>query len=316
MAQQLFNFANGSNGGGAMPLGSNQYGGGWPQISSASAGSGASAAGTNNIPGIVPGSGGYTPNTGGQITTPYAPAINNKYYAGSTLDPALTMGFFNYLQGKMGEGVSPFNLSSLLPSSGKATQAGQMTAPNNALLQQIMQGYMGNGPDSGLASMMRTGNPIDQTPAWNAMVDSMSQNIARNQANLKEQFAVGGNLVGTPYGDAMQNFMSQTSKDENAMLLGAQTNAMENAQSRMMQAGQQGSQFGQYMQGLDQSSIDRMMQEFIRTSPESNPLLQYMMGASTTFPQYMQKSSGGGILGGLLGAAGPILSGIGSIMAA
>jgi hypothetical protein len=319
---QLFNFASGTSNptsGLYMPS-SNQYG----TVPGASNGGGGSPIGLlsqsganagTNIPGIVPSQSSPLPatggNPGGQPNTPYAPAANNGYYVGNPQDPGLTYSLFNWLQSQVGKGVTPFNLSSLLPSGG-TTAPGQLTAPNNGLIQQLMSGFMGNGPDSSLGSMVRTGNPIDQTQAWQAMVDSMSQNTARNQANLKEQFNVGGGLVGSPYGDAMQNYMAQTSKDQNAMLLSAQTQSMENAQNRELQAGGMAEQFGQYMQGLDQSSIDRLLQEFTRDSPQNNPLLQYMFGGATTYPPYLSKTSGGGALGGILGGIGGILGAGGS----
>ena len=325
---QMFNFSNSGYNGPGTILGSNQYGTTGPNLTMpnpVSSGNGA-IFNTQQTPGVVPQQGSQNPymanytsdpnnrNSGNQPGFPYAPQVNSNYSVGSPQDPSLTYNLFNYLQSQIGKGVSPFNLSALLGSSGASTTPGSLTAPDNALLQQIFQGMQGSGPDAGLGSMMKTGNPIDQTPAWQAMVNSMNQNIARNQANLKEQFAVGGNLVGSPYGDAMQNYMQGVSSTENAQLLGAQTQAQENAQNRMLQADQFGSQFGQYMQGLDQSSIDRLYQEFIRTSPQNNPMLQYEFGAATTYPPYMPKGQGGGGIGGILSGLGGLAGGLGGLI--
>ena len=226
-----------------------------------------------------------------------APSANSQYYAGSTLDPNFTKDFFGWLQGQIGQGATPFNLSAVMPSDGSVTAPGTLTAPNNALIQSLMKSFQ-TGP---MADMLATGSPIDQTPAWQAMVDSMQRTIGENRANLKESFNAGGSLVGSPYGSAATDFESQTAKDLNAQLLGASTTAMEAAKSRQLQATGMEEGFGQYLQGLDQASIDRLLQEFIRTRPEYSPLLNSMYGAATTFPPYLQKTQGGGLAGGMAG---------------
>lgn len=317
---QLFNFASGSGGGttpGDFSLGAPIAMPGMTGSQGPSMGAGAlpligASGSASSIPGVVPQQNNALPGTshnpGGQPNTPYAPRVNSGYFAGSSIDPGLTYGLFDYLQSQIGKGVQPFNLSAVLGSSGATTAPGTLSAPNNALIQQLMQGFQGQGKDASLGGLVANGNPIDQTPAWNAMVQSMQQNIQRNQANLKEQFNVGGNLVGSPYGDAMQNYMSQTASTENAQLLGAQTTALEQAKQDQMQATGMMGQFSQFLQSQDQSSIDRMLQEFIRDSPQNNPLLNMEFGAATTFPPYMQAQKGGGVMGGIAS----LLSGAGS----
>ena len=296
MADQMFNFS------------SNQYGTSpFPNMFASGSGAGFTM---NNIPGIPTNQGSQvTPTTLSKSPTPQngvfgqsgpAPSANSQYYAGQPLDPQLTNTLFNWLQEQIGTGLQAFDWSSILPSTGQATEAGQLTAQNNPLLQQLMQSFQSGN----MASMANTGNPIDQTPAWNAMVQSMQQNIQRNQANLKEQFNVGGNLAGSPYGDAMQNYLQGVTSTQNAQLLGAQTSALESAANRQLQATSMEGQLGQTLQNLDQASIDRMYQEFQRTQPQNNPMLQYIMQAATTFPQYLQKKSGGGGLMSLLGMLG------------
>jgi hypothetical protein len=226
------------------------------------------------------------------------------------IDPGLTSEFFNYLQSQIGQGVSPFNLSTMLPD-GTQTQKGQLTAGANPILQQLMQLFSGGGPSgAGLQQLQNIAtNGIDATPEWQKMIRAQQQNIQQNEANLKEQFAGMGNLAGSPFGTAMSNYAQQTTLDENSLLgqlqqqniLQGQIPAGEFLQNLSLQQTQMKDQFGQYMQGLDQSAITNQLNEFIRTSPQYNPLLSMMFGGSTTFaPLVPSQSSGGGILGGLL----------------
>ena len=280
---QMFNFATGS---GSSGMGGNQYGmmPSLPNMNSQN--SGAIPAANASAAPIMP-SGGGQPGVGpsggtGVGTLPLGTGLDartnptttdtntGQYKVGSTQDPALTHQFFEWLRGKIGQGVSPY--------------PGSLTAPDNPLLMQIMQSLQGGGS---MNDMLKTGSPIDQTKAWQAMVQSMQQNTQRGEADLKEQFNVGGGLAGSPFGDAMQNYLSQTTSTENAQLLAAQTQALEQAQGRKLSANEFAGQFGQYMQGLDQASIDRMYQEYIRTSPEYNPLLQNMQTAAGQYPPYL-----------------------------
>lgn len=255
-----------------------------------------------NIPGLTPmgpqtaaatGGGtniGYDPKKTGQrpVSTDIA---GGQYSAVSPLDPAFTKAYSGWLGSEIGKGVSPY--------------PGGLTAPNNQILQMLTAMFE---PGGSLASMIKTGEPISALPEWKAMVDASGQNVQRNLAQLREQFAAGGNLMGTPYGDATQNYMAQTTKDQNAMLIQAQTQALEQAMGRKLSADEFMGQFGQYLQGLDQASINRMYQEYIRTSPEYNPLINAMAQFATTYPPTVQKEQGGGILGGILGNLGPILN--------
>lgn len=256
-----------------------------------------------NTPGIVPpaqglsGSspqsyGDYGPNSGAYYAGGGNVPFTNSQHIVPTMDPTLTNQFFNMLSGQMGQGVNPFNLSSQLPSSGQATQPGQLSAPMNDIMQQIMQYYQGsqsNIPGSSqMTQMAQTGNPIDQTPAWQKMVDAQQRNIGENAANLREQFAFGGNLKSSPFGNAMTDYYTQTGKDQNALLAQMQGQSSENAMGRELQAQQGimsgGQQFGNEVQGIDQNAINSMYQEFIRTQPQYNPMMQYLSQASTFEP--------------------------------
>lgn len=79
-----------------------------------------------------------------------------------------------------------------------------------------------------------------------------------------------------------------------------------------------GGSLGQYLQGLDQQSIQNLMQEYFATLPANNPLNQQIYGLATNYPPVYTPKGGGaagliGSLGGLLSggaSAGSLLSGL------
>jgi hypothetical protein len=245
-------------------------------------------------PGIVPdaanlsnpnaaysGVGGWT-KAGGGINT------------GPTLDPGLTGQFADWLKGQVGKGATPFNLSATLPSGGSTTP-GTLTAPENPVLQELQKFYAGEG-----------GGPNAFTlPMFQSIMKSMNLPIQENLANLKEQFGSRGALGSSEMARAMSDYLGQTSKEQES-LLGQLT----------MQALPQMQSFGESLQGLDQQSIQNLMQEFIRTRPEYSPLMSQMYGMSTTFPPMYQPQGGmgSGLLGSIGAIAGGLIPGIGPIL--
>ena len=292
---------------GAPNMGSNQYGS-FPTLQMGTNGmAGGNTPGTPSsvqMPTAVTSNPSAMGKNGARANSPMAPSANSQYYAGGTLDPALTQQLFSFLQGQIGQGVPAFNWSSILPSSGGATAPGQLTAPQNQLLQSLMSSF--SQPGGAMNKMTQTGDPTAVGPAWEAMKSAEQQNIQQNQAQLREGMNLSGNLAGSPMGTAMSNYEQQTTKDQNANLTQAQMASQESAKGRMLTASQMQEGLSKYIQGLDQSSIDRLYQEFQRVSPQNNPLLQQQMQAATTMPQYLQKKSGGSGLQSLLGALGPM----------
>lgn len=292
---------------------------------------------TSTPPGIVPG---QAPNNGYPY---YANNLNgaagsvgaaDKLPGGAgtspSLDPQFTQALDQFLRGQLGNGISPFNLSSFLPSTGGNTSPGQVAAPLNPMLQQLMQflstgsgGGAGSSQLMGLASnpmasfgtMGTTGNPTDVMPEWQSMINAQQTNIGQNQANLKEQFGSMGNLSSSSAANAMALYNTQTTADQNSLLGQLTSQSTESAQGRLLQAlmsGQStqnsaastlfgaGNQLGNTLQSLDQNSINQLMQEYFQTTPQANPLNNEMFGLGTTFaPMYSPK---GGVGSGLVGA--------------
>ena len=200
--------------------------------------------------------------------------------------PGLSASLAAYLESQMGQGMSPFNLSTQMPTGG-ATQPGQLTAGLNPLLQQLMQFFQtGQGGGPGLSNLANiANNGVSALPEWQQMIAAQQQNIGQNQANLAEQFGFSGNLAGSPFGTAMSNYMQGTTAQQNALLGQLQQSNIQNIQMPAMESLFQGSQaMASGLQNYDQSAIDRMYQQFQTDSPQNNPLLQYQMGMSTLYP--------------------------------
>jgi hypothetical protein len=277
-------------------------------------------------PGVVPPQGSPYPSPG---SYPYnanltgragavgsSTTLPGNYYGAPTVDPLFTQGYAGYLSGQLGTGISPYNLSAFLPSTGGSTGLGQVGAPLTPELQQLEQFFQtgqGGGPGmQSLSQMAQTGDPINQTPAWEAMVASEQQNITKGGNQLKEQFAGMGDLNSTVLGSAIGDYYSQAQLGENAQLTQATTQAQEAAAGRQLGAGEflnQGAQqMGQFLQSLDQQSISNLMNEYFMTQPQNNPLLALEAQFAGEFPPvYGSKGFGAGLESSLAAALGTSL---------
>lgn len=201
--------------------------------------------------------------------------------------PGLSQDMANYLMSQVGAGVAPYNLSTMLPTGGQ-TAPGQLTAGLNPLMQQMMNffqtGQGGSMPGmSQLANIANNG--ISALPEWQSMIAAQQQNIGQNQADLAEQYGSMGNLAGSGFGNAMSNYMAQTTTGQNALLgqlqqqniLQGQLPAIENLFSGSQQ-------FGGALQSLDQQAIQNQLQQFLQSQPQFNPMIGDIMGMSTLFP--------------------------------
>ena len=256
-----------------------------------------------------------TGNAGAQVPRAADYLLGKGQYEVPPVDPSLTGNFFNWLQSQIGGGATPFNLSAVLPTGGTTTP-GSLTPgldPLSAALQSFYQTGTSTNPGlQSLSQMAQTGDPISALPEWNAMVEAMQQQINTGAANVREQEGATGNLPGSGGALATSLYQNQATKDLNAQLVGAQTTALEAAQQRKLGASgliQQGEQqMAPYLQGLDQTAIQNMYQEFIRTRPEYNPLNQMEFSGATSFPPTYGKAPSPGIIGSVLSAA-PALAG-------
>jgi hypothetical protein len=270
---------------------------------------------TPSAPGIVPptttptGAFPSTANTG-RVTT-----VGSGTQVGSTFDPAFTQAFGQWLASQMGAGATPFNLQAEIPSSGGATEAGKLTAPLTGILNSLQEFYRtGKGGPTGSQAVAEAAGPTSAIPEWQKMVDAMQRSTKEGEANLREQFAFSGNLSSSPFGNAMTDYWSQTTKDREALL----ANLENQYATRRLEAGTTllggATGLGEILQGLDQQSIDRLLNEFLRTRPEYSPLLNAQYGYATTFPPYMTKNYGVGALGATLAGAGTAAKGIADII--
>jgi len=254
--------------------------------------------------------------TGGSGAVGSSTTLPGNYYGAPTVDPLFTQGYAGYLSSQLGTGISPYNLSAYLPSTGQSSGAGQVAAPLTPELQQLEQFFQtGQGGGPGMQSLLglsQTGDPINQTPAWQAMVASEAQNTAEQGNALKEQFGAMGDVNSTSAGQAEGDFYSQVALGQNAQLTQAQTTAQQNAVQNMMGASEYlntgAQQVGQYLQGLDQQSINSLMQEYFMTTPQENPLLSEEAQFAGEFPPiYGSKGFGAGLESSLASSLGTSL---------
>jgi hypothetical protein len=331
--QFSYNPATGSGSSGSQYPGSYQpptstYGGGYsglvPQGVSPSSGP------YGTPPGVVPPQGSPYPSpgqypynsnlTGGGGSVGTSTRLPGNYYGAPTVDPLFTQGYAGYLSSQLGTGISPYNLSAFLPSTGGMSGPGQVAAPLTPELQQLAQFFQtGQGGSPGMQSieqMAQTGDPTDMTPAWQAMVKSETQNTNEQLNNLKEQFGGMGLSDSTTLGTAAGDFATQTALGQNAQLTAAEAQAQEAAAGRQMGASEfltSGSQqMGQFLQGLDQQSISNLMNEYFMTQPQNNPLLSLESQFATAFPPiYGSKGFGAGLEESLASSLGQSLGSFG-----
>lgn len=251
------------------------------------------------------------PNGGSAFGWPNIPGT----YAVPPQYPGLAGGLATWLQSQVGMGVPGFNQSTMLPGGG-STLPGQLTAMDNATLQQLQQFFAtGKGGGPGMDFLSTIANQgVSALPQWQAMLAAQKQNIGQNEANIAGQFASMGDLAGSPFATAMTNFGEQTTLDQNALLANLTQSNIQNIQLPAAQGlfgAEQG--FGQYQQGLNQQAIQNQYAEFIRTSPQYNPLISPELSMSGIYPPTVSPGSGLTSLGGLLAGAGTLAGGIGSI---
>ena len=255
------------------------------------------------IGGGLPGVTGY-PAIGrspSQQTLPYLPGttqnigevqkVGGGQRSAPTLDPAITQAMADYLQGQIGQGVAPFDLSTTMPSTGQGTAPGTLTAPLDPAMQSLQDFFAGQG-----------GGPTNFIlPMWQSELTAMQQPIQEQLANLKEQYGSMGLTGSSAAATGLQDYTAQTAAEQQSLLGNLTMQALPMAQ-----------QFAGGLQGYDQQAIQNMLQEFMRTSPQANPMLNAGYSMATTFPPLIGSGKGGGVTG-LLGALpGAVGAGLGA----
>ena len=317
---------------GAVSLGSPTTPG--PQGGTTITGGNGNAASTPQLPANPQGPVGnpYTSTYTGGLTNPSNPtqtvgglptlgasssANSNQGSILSPLSPTLTQQYLEWLATQTGQGLPGYQGAVNLPSGGQ-TQPGQLTAQENPVLAQLQTflsggGSGGNAQLGALGQMAQTGDPTNTMPEWQAMVAAMQQPIQQGQAALQEQFGEAGGAQSSVYGNAMSNYYNQANAQEQS-LLGQLTESSQEAalgreqtaQGQLLNANQG---MGQYLQGLDQTAINNLLQNYYTTLPQYNPMNSELYGASTTFPSYVGKTFGESGVAPALGGAASALAG-------
>src|SRR5271170_223315 len=268
-------FPTGSTGGS-----SNQYGSypSLPNFNPSSSGNTGAPGTTDNsgfITGINPSTGTYnnasptgSPNLFYSSTPGGQNVLGTNTYTAPTYDPSFTSSFYQ-------------QLSSLLGGQG-----------GSGGLQSQLLSFLGGGPSnipgSGqLSAIAQTGDPINVLPEWQQMIAAQQQNIQQNEANLKKQFAFGGDLQSSPFATGISNYLQQTTADQNSLLGQLSTQASQQAVQNSLTASSD-------LTGLAGS--------------ESQFIEQLLSSGSTSSPGVINKASNSNLLGGI----GSILGGLGT----
>ncbi len=256
---------------------------------------------TPTPPGIVPPAGGGAGTPPGYTNPGFSlnnPLVGGKHDLGGgartepTLDPNFTSQLYQWLSSQMGKGATPFDLSAVLPSGGTTTP-GTLTAPENPILKALQEFYTKG-----------TGGPLPGVlPMWQSEMKAMEIPIEKQLANIKEQFGARGALGSSEMAQAMETYGAQTAAEQEKLLGELTLQALPGMESA-----------GTNLQSMDQASIDRLVQEFIRTRPEYSPLLAGEEQLATTFSplyghtgfgaafgQAFGSGLGSGLAGGLTG---------------
>jgi hypothetical protein len=298
----------------------NQYGSGYPTIPFSNNMMPSMSGAPGSVP--MPSGGPYANTNPTAQNTPssLAPGLNwtlaGNQLEVPTTDPALTSDLMGWLQTQVGTGLTPYGLSASLPTGG-ATAPGQVASPLDPATKQLMDfftsGQSTNPNLQSLGQLAQTGDPIDQLPAWQAMVAAAQHQIDEGGANVREQFSFTGNLPGSSGATALSDYYENANLGLTSQLINAQTQAQQQAvqnrlaASQVLQSGEQS--LGSSLYGYDQNAINALMQEYFQTTPQENPLNSELFSGATTFPPTYGKTSSPGIFGSIIGAAGSILGG-------
>lgn len=222
---------------------------------------------------------GLTPNPGSEN-------LGHSLIATGLQFPGLSTDFAQYLQSQLGQGISPFNLSTMLPTGGM-TAGGQLSPGLDPVTQQLQNLFAGGYSSTPGASTLSTiaNQGISALPEWQAMIQAQQGNINTGAANLKEQLGYMGNIAGSPMASGMAQYYDQATASQNA-LLGQlqQTNILQGQIPAAQQLLSGAQQTGANLYGYDVNAINNMYQAYMQGQPQYNPMLSYIGGLATMYP--------------------------------
>jgi hypothetical protein len=251
-----------------------------------------------------------------------AHGLGHGQYAVPPQDQGLQNTVFNYLQGQTGQGITPYSLSAALPSGG-TSGPGQVASPLDPVSQQLEQlyssGTSSNPALQALSQMATTGDPVNATPEWQAMLAALQQQQQIGAANVSESEAFTGNLPGSAGALAESQYQNQATLNNQSLIAQLTDQSLENAATRQQTAQNTvaagAASTGQNLYSYDQNAIQQLMNEYFQTTPQENPLNQEEFSGATTYPPTFGGQSSAGLIGAIGGAAGSILGGAGSLAA-
>jgi len=233
----------------------------------------------------------------GALGTGAAAAMNDP----SSQQGVIMPGF----QKKLGKDLSQYFRSDI--GKGLPGYEGPLTAGLHNLEQRAMEGIgpyldsLGQGQTLAIEQFKNAMQPM--TPAeteafYSRYFDPLAQRMMEQQVlpGFKESMVPGGNLrssgtalgLGQLWGDYATNRMAgigdwwkwQQEQANKLLPYGAQISEWESGIPQLQTA----MQFGGVARGVEQADIDRRLAEFIRTTPQLNPILDKglgLMGVST-----------------------------------
>lgn len=247
------------------------------------------------------------PSIGQQSNNPGSENLGHGIIATGQQYPQLGDQLVSYLQGQIGQGLTPFGMSTPLPTGGM-TQPGQLTAGMNPLLQQLAQFFQtGNGGSMpGMSQLSNiANNGVSALPEWQSMIQAQQQGIQQGQTNLQGQFASMGDLAGSGFGNAMQNYNQGTQATQNALLGQLQQSNIQNIQMPAIQSMLSGeTQMASGLQNLDQSAINAYLQQYQTDQPQNNPLLSMAGSFGSMYPPTTKTPTSMQTFEGLLSSLG------------
>jgi len=210
----------------------------------------------------------------------------------SPYETALTKAFSDYVAGQIGKGATPYTGEFTAPATeqeqlGLANLSQYLTAQPSDLqtygLGQYKEALAGLTPGATEEWYNKYMMPIRRRAYETEIAPQVAEQYVTPGLFYSKARAEGGAKAAEQFGEQGLQELGQTIMSERAAARGmlsqlpAMTALTEEAPLRKAAAAMQ---YGGLERGLAQDTFDKMYAEFVRTSPESNPLLQYAASLS------------------------------------